>query len=157
MIRINVEHPSTQVSMLPLPVSEKRTGLPMGNIARRVDAYVGTRIRERRTAMGLTQENLASVLELSYQQVQKYEVGTNRVSAGRLYEIARKLDVDVPYFYEGLDPEQVVAPLEHGGKDRAVIELVQNFAEITDPDLRAAITGLVKALSGRRRGSPMSM
>jgi transcriptional regulator with XRE-family HTH domain len=105
--------------------------------------------------MGLTQENLASVLELSYQQVQKYEVGTNRVSAGRLYEIARKLDVDVPYFYEGLDPEQVVAPLEHGGKSRAVIELVQNFAEITDPDLRAAINGLVKSLANRRRRSAL--
>ncbi len=125
----------------------------MGNIARRVDAYVGARIRERRTAMGLTQENLASALEISYQQVQKYEAGTNRVSAGRLYEIARKLDVDVSYFYEELDPEQDVAPLDHGGKSRAVIELVQNFAEITDPDLRASINGLVKSLANRRRRS----
>ena len=121
----------------------------MGTIARRVDAYVGARIRERRTAMGFTQENLAFALELSYQQVQKYEAGTNRVSAGRLYEIARKLDVEMPYFYEGLDPEQNVPPLEHGGKDRASIELVQNYAEITDPGLRAAINGLVKAISGR--------
>ena len=119
----------------------------MGNIARRVDAYVGSRIRERRTAMGLTQENLASALEISYQQVQKYEAGTNRVSAGRLYEIARKLDVEVSYFYEDLDPEQDVAPLEHGGKDRAAIELVQNFSEIADPDLRTAINGLVKTLA----------
>ncbi len=78
------------------------------------------------------------------------------MSAGRLYEIARKLDVEVPYFYEGLDPEQDVAPLDHGGKDRAAIRLVQNFAEITDPDLRAAVNGLVKVLSGRRRGSSMS-
>ncbi len=140
-----------------LPVSEERTGVPMRNIARKVDAYVGARIRERRTAMGFAQENLALALEISYQQVQKYEAGTNRVSAGRLYEIARKLDVEVPYFYEGLNPEQDVTPLDHGGKNRAVIELVQNFAEITDPDLRAAITGLVKALSDRRRGSPMSM
>ncbi len=142
--------------MRPLLVSEERIGVPMRNIARRVDAYVGARIRERRTAMGLTQENLASVLELSYQQVQKYESGMNRVSAGRLYEIARKLDTDVSYFYEDLDAEQDVPPLEHGGKDRAVIELVQNYAEITDPDLRAAINGLVKTVSGRRRGSPMS-
>ena len=128
----------------------------MGNIARRVDAYVGTRIRERRTAMGFTQQDIAFALEISYQQLQKYEAGTNRVSAGRLYEIARKLDVDVPYFYEGLDPEQDVVPLDHGGKGRAVIGLVQNFAEITEPDLRAAVNALVKALSGRRRGSSMS-
>ncbi len=127
----------------------------MGNIARRVDAYVGSRIRERRTAMGLTQENLASALEISYQQVQKYEAGTNRVSAGRLYEIARKLDVEVSYFYEELDPEQDVPPLDHGGKSRAVIELVQNFAVITDPDLRAAINGLVKSLANRRRRSAL--
>lgn len=123
----------------------------MGKIARRVDAYVGGRIRERRTEMGLTQENLATALQISYQQVQKYEAGTNRVSAGRLFEIARKLEVDVAYFYEGLDPNLEVEPLDHGGKSRAVIELVQNFAEITDPELRAAINGLVKSLAQRRR------
>lgn len=125
----------------------------MGRISRRVDAYVGGRIRERRTEMGLTQENLATALQISYQQVQKYEAGTNRVSAGRLFEIARKLEVDVAYFYEGLDPNLEVEPLDHGGKSRAVIELVQNFAEITDPELRAAINGLVKSLAQRRRRS----
>ena len=123
----------------------------MGKIAKRVDAFVGGRIRERRTEMGLTQENLATALEISYQQVQKYEAGTNRVSAGRLYEIARKLEVDVAYFYQGLDPSLEVEPLDHGGKSRAVIELVQNFGEITDPELRAAINGLVKSLAIRRR------
>jgi transcriptional regulator with XRE-family HTH domain len=123
----------------------------MGKIARRVDAYVGGRIRERRTEMGLTQENLAAALQISYQQVQKYEAGTNRVSAGRLFEIARKLEVDVAYFYQGLDPNVEVEPLDHGGKSRAVIELVQNFGEISDPELRAAINGLVKSLAHRRR------
>jgi len=123
----------------------------MGKIARRVDAYVGGRIRERRTEMGLTQENLANALQISYQQVQKYEAGTNRVSAGRLFEIARKLEVDVAYFYQGLDPNIEVEPLDHGGKSRAVIELVQNFGDISDPELRAAINGLVKSLAHRRR------
>ncbi len=134
-----------------LHAQKRIDGVPMGNIARRVDAYVGGRIRERRTALGLTQEILANALLISYQQVQKYEAGTNRVSAGRLYEIARKLDVDVAHFYEGLDPEQDVAPLDHGGKSRSAIELVQNFGDITDPDLRAAINGLVKSLANRRR------
>jgi transcriptional regulator with XRE-family HTH domain len=101
--------------------------------------------------MGLTQENLASALNISYQQVQKYEAGTNRVSAGRLYEIALNLNVEVSYFYEGMDVEMEIPPLEHGGKNRSVIELVHNFSEITDPDLRAAINGLVKSVAGRKR------
>ncbi len=123
----------------------------MDRLSRRVDAYVGGRIRERRTEMGLTQENLASALNISYQQVQKYEAGTNRVSAGRLYEIALNLNVEVSYFYEGMDVEMEIPPLEHGGKNRSVIELVHNFSEITDPDLRASINGLVKSVAGRKR------
>ena len=61
----------------------------MGILAKRVDAHVGGRIRDRRTGLGLTQEHLANALNISYQQVQKYETGANRVSAGRLYEISK--------------------------------------------------------------------
>lgn len=121
----------------------------MGRLAKRVDAYVGERIRERRTVLGLTQEHLASALDISYQQVQKYETGANRVSAGRLYEVARKLDVDVSYFFEGLDEESEVNPLEHGGRNRSTIELVRNFSDIGDPAVRSAVSGLVKSLSTR--------
>jgi len=120
----------------------------MGKLAKRVDAHVGERIRERRAMLGLTQEHLASALNISYQQVQKYETGANRVSAGRLYEIAKKLDVGVSYFFDGLDESTDPVPLEHGGKNRSAIELVRNFAEIKDPQIRAAIGGLVKSLSG---------
>lgn len=118
----------------------------MGKLARRVDAYVGERIRERRTAMGLTQDHLAGALEISYQQVQKYETGANRVSAGRLYEVAKKLDVEVSFFFEGLDEQAEVQPLEHGGKNRSTIELVRNFSHIADPHIRSALSGLVKSL-----------
>ncbi len=121
----------------------------MGRLAKRVDAYVGERIRERRTVLGLTQEHLASALDISYQQVQKYETGANRVSAGRLYEVARKLDVDVSYFFEGLDEDSDVNPLEHGGRNRSTIELVRNFSDIGDPAVRSAVSGLVKSLSAR--------
>ena len=76
----------------------------MGKVAKRVDDHVGERIRERRTMMGLTQEHLAKALDISYQQVQKYETGANRVSAGRLFEIAKRLEVDVAYFFENLEP-----------------------------------------------------
>jgi len=123
----------------------------MGKLARRVDAYVGERIRERRTAMGLTQDHLAGALEISYQQVQKYETGANRVSAGRLYEVAKKLDVEVSYFFEGLDEQAEVLPLEHGGKNRSTIELVRNFSHIADPHIRSALSGLVKSLVPENR------
>ncbi|HIF09166.1 MAG TPA: XRE family transcriptional regulator, partial [Sneathiellales bacterium] len=63
-------------------------------MAKRVDEHVGERIRHLRTTLGLTQEQLSSALGISYQQIQKYETGANRVSAGRLYEIAMELDVE---------------------------------------------------------------
>jgi transcriptional regulator with XRE-family HTH domain len=67
-----------------------------------VDRYVGARIRERRIMLGLTQQRMADLLGITYQQAHKYENGTNRVAAGRLYSIARVLGVEVRYFYEGL-------------------------------------------------------
>lgn len=119
----------------------------MGILAKRVDAYVGERIRDRRTSLGLTQEHLASSLQISYQQVQKYETGANRVSAGRLFELARILDIDVSYFFEGLNEQAEIEPLDHGGKNRSAIELVRNFASIENQTVRAALSGLVKTIA----------
>ncbi len=124
----------------------------MGKIATRVDEFVGERIRERRTQMGMTQEHLAAALDISYQQVQKYETGANRVSAGRLYEIAQHLNVEVAFFFDGLEPTAASKPLEHGGKNRSTIELVRNFAEIDDAEIRSSVSGLIKSLAGRPRG-----
>ena len=123
----------------------------MGKVAKRVDDHVGERIRERRTMMGLTQEHLAQALDISYQQVQKYETGANRVSAGRLYEIAKRLEVDVAYFFENLEPSTLSTPLEHGGKNRSTIELVRNYSEIDEPAVRSAVSGLIKSLAGKER------
>ena len=123
----------------------------MSKLAKRVDDHVGERIRERRTMMGLTQEHLAQALEISYQQVQKYETGANRVSAGRLYEIAQRLEVDVAYFFENLEPLTTSSPLEHGGKNRSTIELVRNYGEIDEPAVRSAVSGLIKSLAGKER------
>lgn len=128
----------------------------MGKLAKRVDAYVGERIRERRTALGLTQEHLANALQISYQQVQKYETGANRVSAGRLYEVSKKLDVDISFFFDGLDEGSDAQPLEHGGKNRSTIELVRNFSYISDPHVRSAVSGLVKSLSQGGDGDELS-
>jgi len=123
----------------------------MGKVAKRVDDHVGERIRERRTMMGLTQEHLAKALDISYQQVQKYETGANRVSAGRLFEIAKRLEVDVAYFFENLEPLTTSTPLEHGGKNRSTIELVRNYGEIDEPGVRSAVSGLIKSLAGKER------
>jgi transcriptional regulator with XRE-family HTH domain len=119
---------------------------------RRIDQHVGERIRARRAELGLTQEQLAQALQVSYQQVQKYETGANRISAGRIFEIARKLGVDISYFFEGLGLESSgePPPLEHGGRQRAAIELVRKFAQIEDPHVRSAIAGLVKAIVDRQ-------
>lgn len=115
-------------------------------IGRKVDDHVGERIRVRRTELGLTQEELARQLLISYQQVQKYETGANRISAGRLYEIALELGVGVEYFFEGFHREKKTGQMQHGGHNRAAIDLVRNFQEIKDENLRAAVTGLLKAM-----------
>ena len=119
---------------------------------RRIDQHVGERIRARRAELGLTQEQLAQALQVSYQQVQKYETGANRISAGRMFEIARKLGVDISYFFEGLGLDEAgeQPPMEHGGRQRAAIELVRKFAQIEDPHVRSAIAGLVKAIVDRQ-------
>jgi transcriptional regulator with XRE-family HTH domain len=121
----------------------------MGGRTKRIDAHVGERIRLRRTELGLTQEQLAAALDVSYQQIQKYETGANRVSAGRILEIARKLGVDVGYFFEGVSDDDPALPLEHGGRQRSAIELVRKFGQIKDPEVRAAIAGLVKTIVDR--------
>ena len=74
-------------------------------VARRasgVDDHVGQRLRERRREIGMSQDKLGSALGISFQQIQKYEVGTNRVAAGRLWDIAKVLEVDVGHFFEGI-------------------------------------------------------
>jgi transcriptional regulator with XRE-family HTH domain len=122
----------------------------MGARTRQIDQHVGERIRLRRTELGLTQDQLAQALEVSYQQIQKYETGANRISAGRAYEIARKLGVDIIYLFEGLAPEtDHVGSVEHGGRQRSAIELVRQFAQIRDPEVRAAVGGLVKTIVER--------
>ena len=119
----------------------------MGILAKRVDAHVGGRIRDRRTDLGLTQEHLANALNLSYQQVQKYETGANRVSAGRLYEISKILQSDVSLFFHDLDESAETQHLDHGGRNRSTIELVQNFGSIKSPTIRFAVSSLVKSIA----------
>ena len=113
-----------------------------------VDANVGARIRTRRTLLGLTQEEVAASLAISNQQVQKYETGANRVSAGRLFQLAQLLGVDISYFFEGLEPSAVPERISRSGKDRLAIDLVRNFLEIASGAQRTAVANLVKTLKG---------
>lgn len=124
-----------------------------GGLGGRVDDHVGERIRIRRTELGLTQEDLARQLRISYQQVQKYETGANRISAGRLYEVAGELGVAVAYFFEEFEPERRNTELPHGGHNRAAIDLVRNFQEIRDVNLRSAVTTLLKAMRDQQASS----
>lgn len=115
--------------------------------AQRIDEHVGERIRQRRTVLGLTQEQLSQALSISYQQLQKYETAANRVSAGRLFEIANKLEVEIGFFFEGLRAGGREEPMPHGGRNRIALDLVKNFMEIHDPSIRSAVASLVKSLS----------
>jgi transcriptional regulator with XRE-family HTH domain len=111
-----------------------------------VDRHVGARIRERRTMLGLTQEQFAKMIGVTYQQAHKYEYGTNRVTAGRLYEIARALDAPITYFYEGVD--DVTAP-QLAPHQRMLLETVRNFAAIQNEKHQAALSELARVLAGR--------
>jgi transcriptional regulator with XRE-family HTH domain len=115
----------------------------------RVDAAIGERIRRRRAELGLTQAQLARRLGVSYQQVQKYERGANRISASRLYGLALRLDVAPGYFYADLEaPWQ---SLEVGDAERPGIEAARRFAAVRDDGVRAAVAGLLRTVVERQR------
>ena len=110
-----------------------------------VDTHVGARIRERRIALGMTQRQLAVMIGVSYQQMNKYERGISRVSAGRLYDIACALNAPIGYFYEGLDQEasQPASP-----RRRMLLNIVRDFSEIQNEKHQAAVHQLARALAG---------
>lgn len=112
--------------------------------ANTVDRQVGERMRRRRILLGLTQDQLADALGISYQQIQKYETGANRVSAGRLAQISEVLEVQPGWFFGA--PEKVESA---AGSSRAVIDLVRNFSRIEDERVRTHLMALVRSLAGR--------
>lgn len=124
-----------------------------------VDAHVGSRVRLRRTMLGLSQEKLGDSLGITFQQVQKYEKGSNRMGASRLFQIARVLETPIAFFFEDL-PETMkgtVSGFSEGDNPAYVIDFLSSnegiqlnscFAKIGDPVVRKRILELVKALSG---------
>jgi transcriptional regulator with XRE-family HTH domain len=114
-----------------------------------VDVHVGTRIKHRRILLGLSQEKLAASIELTFQQLQKYESGANRVSSGRLYQIARLLGVEVPYFFEGIGTEVPAAEVNDTDllARRETLKFVRNYTRISDDRLRRQVIELIEAIA----------
>jgi transcriptional regulator with XRE-family HTH domain len=111
-----------------------------------IDDHIAARIRERRAMLGLTQQELGEMIGVSYQQIYKYERRENRIAAGRLYEIARVLDVPITYFYEELGQR---APRPFAPHRRMLFEIIRNFAEIRNEQHQEALSQLTRALAGR--------
>jgi len=109
-----------------------------------IDDHVGTRIRERRIMLGLTQQQLAEMIGVTYQQTHKYERAINRVSAGRLFEIARVLSAPISYFYEGVGEK---GPRQITPRQRMQLEIARNFAEIRNEKHQEAVSQLARALA----------
>ena len=112
--------------------------------SQRIESHVGLKIRQRRILLGLTQQQLADLIGVTYQQAHKYERGMNRISAGRLYEIARVLGVDVGHFFEGLDATDRALL---NARQRLCLEVSRNFASITNERHQEAVSHLCRILS----------
>lgn len=121
-----------------------------------IDAHVGARLRLRRMLIGMSQERLAGELDLTFQQIQKYEKGLNRIGAGRLFEIARALDTDIQYFFDDLASGETLPEMSDADETRAVnrvmsspegMQLMIAFARVKDPATRRRISELVQSLA----------
>jgi transcriptional regulator with XRE-family HTH domain len=124
-----------------------------------VDVHVGKRVRERRSLLGFSQEKLGNSLDLTFQQVQKYERGANRVGAGRLYQLAQALEVPVNYFFEELPEgdgsDAVSSANSETTKDdassdplsrRETLTLVRAYYGIEDASVRRRVLDLVRSM-----------
>ena len=109
-----------------------------------IDRYVGARMRERRIMLGLTQQQMAELIGVTYQQAHKYEKGINRIAAGRLFTIAKALGVDVSYFFQGLETEQAFKPTP---QQRMLLDLARHFVALPNRRYQEAICELTRTLA----------
>jgi len=109
-----------------------------------IDRHVGARVRQRRVMLGLTQQQMADLIGVTYQQAHKYEKGINRVAAGRLYHMARVLGVDIGYFFEGLNGE---GAFHASPQQRMLLDLARNFISIRTRRHQEAVCTLARALT----------
>ena len=118
--------------------------MPRSSRANDTDRHVGARFRERRIMLGYSQQQMAELVGVTYQQAHKYERGINRISAGRLYEIAQVLGVPVGYFFEGLGENRAHDLTK---RQRMCLELARNFSLITDEKLQDALSQMARVLA----------
>jgi transcriptional regulator with XRE-family HTH domain len=147
--------------MQPAPRGRRAGGRPRIGKPNPVDVHVGSRVRLRRTLLGMSQEKLGEAIGLTFQQVQKYERGANRIGASRLYDLSRVLDVPVSFFFDDMPGElggpppadERSAAGDRGGPEpdpmakRETLELVRAYYRIHDPQVRKRIFELTKAVA----------
>lgn len=142
---------------------KKKRGSRGGDPA--VDEYVGNRVRLRRVELGMSQQELAHLIGITFQQLQKNERGVNRLSASRMYEASRVLDVPIGYFFEGVTnakplvipakkPEYSL-PIADEAAKRETLELVTAYYDIRDRKLRQQMVGTMRALARTDLDSPI--
>ena len=119
--------------------------------ANTVDTHVGQRIRDKRNERGMSQTEVANALGVTFQQVQKYERGTNRVGASRLFDLSRILSVPVQYFFEGLNNQPTPIEKEDDNVIHLMkpdtVELVEAYYKVENPQVRRQILSTIRSIS----------
>ncbi|HEU6442668.1 MAG TPA: helix-turn-helix domain-containing protein [Microvirga sp.] len=123
-----------------------------------IDKEIGTRVRMRRISIGMSQEKLGEMLGLTFQQVQKYEKGMNRISVGRLVDIAKILEVDIHFFFDGIKSGKAGSGFAEEGASPYIadvmstpegLQLIRTFTEIKSAKVRKSIVQLVASLAAQ--------
>jgi transcriptional regulator with XRE-family HTH domain len=135
--------PATRENVM-APASSTTKASPGRPRAHDTDRYVGARMRERRIMLGLTQQQMAELIGVTYQQAHKYEKGINRIAAGRLFTIAQALGVEVSYFFAGMGDGTSFKPTP---QQRMLLELTRNFIAMPSRKHQEAVCSLARALT----------
>ena len=141
-------------------MAKSKSGRGRGRRIGPIDVHVGARLRQRRRLLGMTQTNLGNAIGISFQQMQKYERGANRISASRLFDLSRVFDVPVQFFFDDM-PTAVAAssPAQGGGKAKKlpsyepdpmakpeILKFVRAYYKIKDTQSRKGLYELTKAM-----------
>lgn len=121
-----------------------------------VDKFVGGKVRERRTELKVSQERLAEVIDISVQQLQKYESGANRIGASRLFSIAEALDKPIGFFFgeddaKAREDPTAISPLADALTDEAAFEIIETFSRIEDHNLRRQVVDVLVSYCAKAR------
>ncbi len=144
------------------PSYGRGTGMPHP-----VDVHVGRRVRMRRKLLGMSQTKLGEAIGLTFQQIQKYERGTNRIGSSRLVDLCRALDVPISFFFEDMPAAVASSSLAHGGgmaeesshykldpmAKQESLALVRAYYRIPDPNVRKRLSELTKAIAAASVGT----